>query len=186
MGGNFDPKTGHPKYLSETSSSGVVPMEKRVTATIILGKQSRKVESLSSLFEQYLVDTDRKETSPRIHNSIRVDNRKQELSISAGSGYDQFYAFSQSNEENNSIWIMLYLGRSRTIEFGREVLEGFKNYLGKVQNFQISDYSIVSSEEDLKAEKLSEKLVEDALAKRSYGMATFALNLICTIADNSR
>lgn len=167
--------------MSESSLG--VPLEKRVTATIVLDPLSKvKIGSLSGLFEEYLVDVERTETSPRIHNSIRVNNRREELSISAGSGYDQMYAFSHSNEISNSIWIILYLGPGRSIEYGKSVLEGFKTYLGEVKEFKIEDYLIVSSKEEFETEKKAEKAVTDNLIKNSFGTASFALDLLCVSA----
>ena len=178
-GGDLDPRRGYPSTLSEKDPLNSLPLEKRVTATIVLDPSSQKIGSLSSLFEAYLVASDRTETTPRIHNAIRVNNRKEELSISAGSGYDQMYAFSHSNEATNSIWIILYLGPTRSIEFGRKVLEGFRTYLGQVQNFQIADYSIVSSQDEFADEKKAEKATEEAITRNSFGTASFALDLMC-------
>ena len=185
VGGSFDPAVTEPIVLSETASFGGLPGEKRVTATIILAPNTKLEVSLSSLFEKYLIGQGKDTSSPRVHNSIRVNQRKEELTISAGGGMDDVYAFSHSNDNSNSIWIILYLGKSKTMEYGRRLIEGFESTLAS-RDYVISDAAIVTSEEEEKMERDSEEADADARVRNMETMAKFAMSLICVNENGGR
>ena len=138
---------------------------------VIVAKGDQGV-SLSAVFEKFLVDHSNRDIGPRMRNSILVNQRKQELSISAGGMLDDVYAFSHSNSETNSVFIILYLGPSKTLENGRKLLQDFKEYLsGKA--FDVKDYIVTTSDDDAKAERDSEMKITSTTA-------SFALDLLCS------
>lgn len=179
IGGSFDTRTAKVTSLSETISYSGLPHEKRVTATIIL-EPSLKGErpSLSSVFESYLREQSREKVAPRVFNSIRVNQRKEELAISAGGGLDDVYAFSHCNDATNSIWIILYLGQSKTVEYGRSIIRGFQSYLLQ-SDYIISDSIVVSSDEEEQMERDSEKQVEIDRVNNMEFISELGLKSLC-------
>lgn len=179
IGGSFDTRTAKVTSLSETVSYSGLPHEKRVTATFMLVPPAKdRTRSLSSVFETYLREQSREKVAPRVFNSIRVNQRKEELAISAGGGLDDVYAFSHCNDLTNSIWIILYLGQSKTVEYGRSVIRGFQNYLLQA-DFIISDSIVVSSDEEEQMERDSEKQVEIDRVNNMEFISELGLKSLC-------
>lgn len=179
VGGSFDPKVTEPIVVSDTASYSGVAGEKRVTATIVLEPGKMPEISLSALFEQFLMSKGiGSSKTPRMHNSIVVDNHNQELSISAGGGLDDVYAFSHSNQRTHSIWIILYLGKNRTIAEGRSLIEDFQKQLVN-REYMIFDSAVITSEEEDKMERDSEAAEARSRVQRMEAMAQFSIDLLC-------
>jgi hypothetical protein len=179
LGGSFESKDTAPVIVSETVSYSGLPHEKRVTATIILNPTVKESVSLSSVFEDFLIQQSREKTAPRVFNSIRVNKRKEELAISAGGGLDDIYAFSHCNDATNSIWIILYMGPSKTVEYGRKLIEKFQVYLLSC-DFTIRDSVVLTSEEEESMEREAEERSESDRARDLESRAQLGLRLLCT------
>jgi hypothetical protein len=179
VGGSFDPKVTEPIVVSDTSSYSGVAGEKRVTATIVLEPGRMPEISLSAMFEQFLMSKGiGSSKTPRMHNSIVVDNHNQELAISAAGGLDDVYGFSHSNKRTHSIWIILYLGKNRTIAEGRSLIEDFQKQLGN-GGYTIVDSAVITSEEEDKMERDSEAAEARSRVQRMEAMAQFSIDLLC-------
>jgi hypothetical protein len=178
VGGSFDPRATRPISISETISYAGLPHEKRVTATIILDPTAKLDSTLSAMFEKFLIQQSRNKASPRLFNSIQVNERKESLAISAGGGLDDVYAFSHCNDHTNSIWIVLYMGPSKTVDYGRALIDAFVNFLSAA-DFVISDSIVVTSDEEEKMERDSEKQSETDRVQGMESSADFALTLLC-------
>ena len=152
--------------------------EKRVTATIVLSPASVPRVSLSALFEKYLIELSNEKSAPRVHNSIRVNQRREELTISAGGGLDDLYAFSHSNELSNSIWIIMYVGPSKSLDYGKKVIEQFEKTL-LAANYVINSSAIMTSDEEDKIERDTERSAEITRVRNMESMAQFALQIYC-------
>jgi len=178
LGGSFDPEESKPLSISETISYSGLPNEKRITATIIIDKDQRLTTSLSQMFEAFLVEQSRDKPTSRLYNSIRVNQKREVLSISAGGGLDDVYAFSHTNDVTNSIWIVLYVGKTKKLEYGRSLIKAFIADL-ETQKFKIADQIVISSEDEEKMERDAEKMTEVERVKGMEANAIFALNLLC-------
>lgn len=133
-----------------------LPIEKRVTAYLV--SSVKLPVSFSSVFEEFLVEYQKapeREVGPRLRNAILVNQRNEELSISAGGSVDGVYIFTHSNRLKNSVFIVVYLGPSRDIAYGKELLVKFKDFLGS-RKYQIKDYLVTSSEDEAVEEALTE------------------------------
>lgn len=178
VGGSFDPRDNKPVAISKTLSYLSTMNEKRITATIVLSPASVPRVSLSALFEKYLIELSNEKSAPRVHNSIRVNQRREELTISAGGGLDDLYAFSHSNELSNSIWIIMYVGPSKSLEYGKKVIEQFEKTL-LAANYVINSSAIMTSDEEDKIERDTERSAEITRVRNMESMAQFALQIYC-------
>jgi hypothetical protein len=159
-----------------------VPIEKRVNAYMVAS--SPLPATVSSLFENFLVGFQKstgRDTGPRMRNSILVNERKEELSISAGGPLDGVYAFTHTNKDRNSVEIAVYLGPNRSLEFGKELLFNFRDYLN-VNKFSIKDYLVLSNEDEAAEEKHTQGMIDEYVQHRTRSIGhsmAFALDLAC-------
>lgn len=177
---SFDPIATKPVSVSETISYAGLPHEKRVTATIILDPFQKLATSLSNMFERFLIKQSRDKASARLFNSIRVNERKEVLSVGAGGGLDDIYAFSHCNDATNSIWIVLYIGPSKTVQYGKDLIQKFETDL-KLADFVVSDSLVVTSDEEKQMEGEAEAQTEADRVQGMESTAQFALTMLCEI-----
>lgn len=179
--GSLTPLKVRRTVVSEAVSYSGLPDEKRVTATIILNPESASKTPLGSLFEEFIAQRGNNKaeiSTSRVRNAIKVNHRQEELSISADGGLDDIYVFSHSNDKTHSIWIVLYIGKTKKVADGRKLIEDFENNL-IAQNIWISDSAVMTSEEEEKIEKEAENEEEMSSLKNLESTAQFALKIHC-------
>jgi hypothetical protein len=180
VGGSFTPSKLTRTVISEAVSYTGLPDEKRVTATIILNPESASNTPLGSLFEEFIAQrgNDNAEKPSRVRNAIKVNHRQEELSISADGGLDDIYVFSHSNDKTHSIWIVLYIGKTKKVADGRKLIEAFENNL-IARNIWIADSAVLTSEEEEKMEKEAEIEEKKSYLQNLESTARFALKIHC-------
>lgn len=142
--------------------------------------------SISSVFEQFLVEHQKVNghvSGPRMRNAILVNERNEELSISAGGTLDGVYVFTHSNRVNNSVFIVVYLGPGRTLDYGKNLLLAFKEFLDS-HNYQIKDYVVTSNEDEAAQEELTRNAVDKYIDRHQVSTLSIAmvLDLVCNLS----
>jgi hypothetical protein len=181
-GGEFTQRSSGIRGLSSLGAIGLSNRgDRRVSATIIFNQSP--TGSITNIVEQYMDSISKKRGGPaRMRNSITVDNGRQELSISAGSGADEVYSFSHSNTESKSLYVILYMGGSTSVEQGVKILKGFQAHLvGK--GYALSTFSISTSAQENSDERAAEENIEDTIRQTSQ-VGSFAIDLLCRASGN--
>jgi len=183
-GGNFAERSS-PKTLRGLSPLGVIGMkdhgDRRVSATVVF--TSLPSGSMTNIVEQYMDSyTKNRGGSARMRNSITVDSGKQEMSISAGTAVNDVYSFSHSNSVSRSLYVILYMGGTMSVNDGIKIMKDFQTYLGS-KNYQVSTFALSTSAQENADEKIVEERIEDTISQNSQ-VASFALDVLCLAGGN--
>lgn len=181
---NHQPEHSHALIRKHTREP-FVPLEKRVTA-FLMSERSVPM-SISSVFEQFIVEHQKVNghvSGPRMRNAILVNERNEELSISAGGTLDGVYVFTHSNKANNSVFIVLYLGPTRSLQYGKDLLMAFKEFLNS-HEYQIKDYVVTSNEDEAVEESITQEEVASYVNHHQASHPSIAkvLDLVCNVSQ---
>jgi hypothetical protein len=177
-GGDFKPSGRTLRLVDRsTSSSGAID-DKRVTG-IYVGTADVGTASLRQAFEEFITGSEAFKGSSIIKDTIQVDKGEQELSISAGTSTGDMSIFMHFTKQTNILYVILYMGRGKTLEDGTKVLQDFAD----TNKAKIKTSMLSTSREETAEAKAAEDAAELSL-RQSSQVASFALDLLCRANSN--
>jgi hypothetical protein len=173
-GGDFSPSRRFTRSLDPSSTARASEYDEKRVSGFYIGTATGDDASLKTAFDDFVSKSSAFKGSSIIKDTIQVDKGKQELTISAGTTTGDVSVFTHFTRETNSLYVILYIGATKSLEEGTKILNDFQvSSAGKIKSYMIS-----TSREEKAEAKASEDATERMLQQNSQ-VASFALDLLC-------